>query len=148
MLPISFTNLSHKLVYFYLLGYLTISLKVLAQEEPTGYVLLEPSALTGVGVSSSTPTDLMTYLKGAYQTLFVVIFSAAIIMVVWAGFEYMLTDVVTTKGNAKKRLENAVWGLVIIGLSYLVLYIINPDLVNFELELPFVDKIQTNSPNP
>lgn len=104
-------------------------------ETESGYVLLEPTALTGTQVSSSSPIDLMTYLKGAYQTFFVVVFSAAIIMIVWAGFEYILTDVVTTKGRAKGRIKNAFFGLAIITLSYLVLYIINQDLVSFNLDL-------------
>lgn len=106
-----------------------------ADDERTKYVLLEPSALVGVDIDSTGEIDLMTYLKGAYQTLFVVVFSAAIIMLVWAGFEYVLTDVISTKSRAKQRVKDAFFGLAIITLSYLVLYIINQDLVKFNLDL-------------
>lgn len=127
----------YHLICFCFLASLTLISVVNAQEPPPGkgYILLEPSVLVGVEISDNSPTNLSTYLKGAYQTFFVIVFSSAIILIVWAGFEYMVTDVVTTKGNAKKRIQDALWGLAIAGLSYLVLYIINPDLVKFNLNL-------------
>ncbi|MFA5736675.1 MAG: hypothetical protein WC893_00720 [Candidatus Paceibacterota bacterium] len=136
MIQIKLKNFFYSLIYLYFLSYLTLALKASAQQEnKTGYILLEPSALTGIGEIAKEPIKLTTYLKGAYQTFFVIVFSAAVIMIVWAGFEYMMTDVISSKSKAKKRLKDAFWGLAIAGFSYLILYIINPDLVQFNLNL-------------
>lgn len=135
MPKINFQKIFDLVGYLCLLGFSTLSLRVFgAAETRTKYVLLEPTALTGVETSGGQ-VDLVTYLKGAYQTFFVVVFSAAIIMIVWSGFEYILTDVIGTKIKAKERLKSAFFGLGIVALSYLVLYIINQDLVEFNLDL-------------
>ena len=36
------------------------------------------------------------------------------------------------RSEAKKRIESAIWGLVMALVSYLVLYTINPSLVDFK----------------
>ncbi|NUQ57733.1 MAG: hypothetical protein HUT38_04610, partial [Candidatus Paceibacter sp.] len=37
-----------------------------------------------------------------------------------------------TRGEAKSKIESAIWGLVLAFAAYLVLYTINPQLVSFE----------------
>lgn len=47
-----------------------------------------------------------------------------------AGLEWMFSDVISKKQDAIQRIKDAVLGLVILLGSYIVLYTINPDLVN------------------
>jgi hypothetical protein len=55
----------------------------------------------------------------------------AVALFVFYGIRYMLTDVVGTKSDAKDHLKNAFWGLLLLLGSYLILYTINPQLLNF-----------------
>jgi len=62
---------------------------------------------------------------------------AAFVMLVWAGFIWM-----TSTGNpakitdAKDRIYSAFLGLLLILTSWLIIRIINPDLIILNLELP------------
>lgn len=57
----------------------------------------------------------------------------AVIRIVYAGVQYMLTDVVTSKQKAKKDILGAILGLLIVISAVFILEIINPDLVEFPL---------------
>lgn len=59
----------------------------------------------------------------------------AVAMIVLGALTYMFSDVVKNKTNAITRIRNAMWGLVILLASYLILYTINPELVQFNLSL-------------
>jgi hypothetical protein len=54
----------------------------------------------------------------------------AVIKIIIAGVKYMMTDVVSTKSNAKGEITGALLGLLLILGAYMVLNIINPRLVN------------------
>jgi|GEM_PF-1781779 len=95
--------------------------------EASGYTLLEPSIVQPDSPASG-PTDLQTYLQGAYVTMFIVVIASAIVVLVWFGITYMLTDIASAKGEAKARLKKVGWGLAIALLASLVLNLINPDL--------------------
>lgn len=56
-------------------------------------------------------------------------------MIVLGALTYMFSDVVGNKKNALARIRNAMWGVVILVSSYLILYTINPELVTFNLAL-------------
>ena len=58
---------------------------------------------------------------------------ATVVMVIIGGFQYMLTDSVTKKGDARSTIKNAFLGLAGALLSYLILYTINPQLVDISL---------------
>lgn len=57
----------------------------------------------------------------------------AVFMIVFNGIQYMVSDVVGQKATAKKGIENAIWGLVLVLASVLILNTINPNIVKFEL---------------
>ncbi len=52
----------------------------------------------------------------------------AVIKIVIAGVKWMVTDVVPNKGEAKKDIQNALLGLLIILAAVLILTVINPNL--------------------
>lgn len=54
----------------------------------------------------------------------------AVIKIVIAGVKWMLSDVVTSKAEAKKDIQSALFGLIIIISAVLIITIINPSIVN------------------
>lgn len=87
------------------------------------------------GTTNGNTTSFTTYVPGMYKFLIGFAGIVAVAMIVWGGTQYMLTDIVTSKTAAKERIYNAIWGLVLIAASFLILQTINPNLVNFNLDI-------------
>lgn len=60
----------------------------------------------------------------------------AVIMIVWGGYYYMFKDSFAAKLNAKEKLTNAVIGLLLLLGTYLILYQINPQILNLSITFP------------
>lgn len=84
--------------------------------------------------AGSSPT-LIEYIKGLYLFALGLVGVAALISLVIGGFIYMLSDSITSKEMAKQYIWGALSGLILALAAYLILYIINPDLVNWSLSL-------------
>jgi len=80
-------------------------------------------------------TNLPTYLPGLYKLGISLAGVLAVLMITWAGIEYMMSEAVSSKDAAKRKIYNALAGLILAFLSYLILYTLNPDLVNFDLTI-------------
>lgn len=95
------------------------------------YTPLEPftDCDAGAGGYASFPYYLSTIFKIliSFGTL------SAVVMLVWGGITYIVSDAVDMKGNAKKRIQAALLGLALLAGSYLILNTINPDLLKFNL---------------
>lgn len=76
------------------------------------------------------------YINSLYLLSVSVAGLLAVIKLIIAGAKYMLSDVITTQGEAKKEIQNALLGLLLVISAVLILTIINPALIsnNFELE--------------
>jgi hypothetical protein len=77
----------------------------------------------------------------------------AVVKIAIAGTKYMLSDVVTDKGEARKDIEGALLGLAIILATTVVLKTIYPDLVNLDFlrnysAVPTDSITVTHSPAP
>ncbi|MDO8582296.1 MAG: pilin [bacterium] len=76
---------------------------------------------------------LPQYIAGVYNFGLMVAGFLAMVMIMIGGFMYIAAGGnQTIIGKAKERIFNAIIGLVILLLSYTILYTINPDLVNQE----------------
>jgi len=53
----------------------------------------------------------------------------AVFMITVGGFEYMLGGTAGSKTAALKRIEDAIWGLLLALVAYMILYTIDPNLV-------------------
>lgn len=104
-------------------------LSVSVAHAETSYELLQPLPLNGSGgtVTSITFNQYVTY---GYQFLVVLAGVCAVVMIVWGGFDYILTDAVSGKGEGKKKIRQALIGLLFALSSYAILNTINPNLVN------------------
>lgn len=82
------------------------------------------------GAESQMTGDFYTYISGIYKFGIWAVGIAAFFMIIFGGFMY-----ITSAGNnasmekAKGVITDALVGLLLAMLSYLLLYIINPDLV-------------------
>lgn len=105
-------------------------------QNKAGYTLLEPSVIQpNPTEASGKPIRLVEYLNGVYVTMFIVTIIGAILVLVWYGIGYMTSDIPNIKFNAKARLFKVFIGIGIALLSFIVLQLINPDLVKINIDI-------------
>jgi hypothetical protein len=71
------------------------------------------------------------YLQAIYRVGIGACFVLGVIMFTWAGIEYIVSESMDTKSDAKKRITGALIGLAIALVSYILLNTINPALLQF-----------------
>ncbi|MFT5359841.1 MAG: hypothetical protein ACI88L_000306 [Candidatus Paceibacteria bacterium] len=98
------------------------------------YCLLEPIGIPGNNLSK---VDVSTGFGGYLNTIFQIGVAMAgifgTLMIVIGGFTYMTTDSFSKKNDGKTQITNAVLGVLLALLSWLLLYTINPGLTSFDL---------------
>jgi len=78
-------------------------------------------------------TDFYSYISTVYNLGIWVVGISALLMISIGGFMYITAaGNATSMGKAKGVIGDALFGLVLALVSYLLLYIINPDLVNIK----------------
>jgi hypothetical protein len=82
------------------------------------------------GISSSLNGNFGEYVNFLYALAISVAALIAVVKIIVAGMKYMMSEVVTTKGDAKKEITNSLLGLLLILGAYIILYTINPQLTN------------------
>ncbi len=110
---------------------LALATPVQAQEQKPGlqYRLLEKIPGTdGLG------SDLPGYVSAIYKMALVIVTLSAVLMLTVGGFMYLTSAGNTASiGTAKGIIYDSLIGLIIALCAWLVLYIINPDLVEINL---------------
>jgi hypothetical protein len=103
--------------------------------EPLKYQPLEGSAFDGFvpGPKVEKGDQLGLFLSQAFQFGLAIAAALAVIMIVWGGVEIMLSESVFSKDDGKKKIQDAIWGLILALVSWLILYTINPAILNFNL---------------
>jgi len=81
---------------------------------------------------TSPGNNLADYIHYIYLFGLSLIGIAALGALVFGGFQYMLSGTVTAKDEAKKWIQGALSGLALGFAAYLILNIINPDLVSLK----------------
>lgn len=75
------------------------------------------------------------YLSSLYMWFLGFVGIAALFAIVYGGVLWMFSTSLTSTGEARKWIQNAIFGLVLAGASWLLLNTINPDLVQgFDLQ--------------
>lgn len=107
-----------------------------ALAQTSAYTPLEP--LPCIPANGITPTDCMvagnkidfaTYFQYIFNLAIAMAAALAVFMIVWGGFTYMTTDSWSGKSAGLEKAKHAVYGLVLILASYLILRTIDPRLV-------------------
>lgn len=76
---------------------------------------------------------LSSYLNSVFNFAISVGAVLAVLMIVKGGFEYMTTEAINQKGQARQSIQSAVIGLILLLMSVLILEVINPNLLNLDL---------------
>ncbi|HTK32981.1 MAG TPA: pilin [Candidatus Paceibacterota bacterium] len=98
---------------------------------PTSYTPLAPLPdVTSEKLQLATSVDFNSYVRYAFNLLIALGAVAAVFMITWGGFEYMTTDAVQGKSEGLNKIQNAIYGLLLILSSYLILRTIDPRFVN------------------
>ena len=76
-----------------------------------------------------------SYITGIYNFFIGTAGIAAMGLIIWGGIQYFFSaGNVAKAGDGKEMISNALFGLFIVMVSYLILYVVNPDLVTFDLD--------------
>lgn len=76
-----------------------------------------------------------SYIPGIFNLAIGIAGVLAVLMIIIGGVEYMTTDAIQGKTEGKERIKNALWGLLLALVSYILLYTINPKLTVFDLNV-------------
>ena len=110
---------------------LALALPALALKKnaPTLIINIPTVKLTELGQSGQYITIpwIAQYLVGIYQYAIYAAAVLAVIMMMWGGFQWLTSAGDASKvGAAKKRLENAAIGLMILMSAYVIFTMVNP----------------------
>src|SRR3989344_5938160 len=101
-----------------------------AATEGLQYTLLEKIP----GAETISGSDLPHYIENIYRVALIIIVLSAVLMLSIGGFMYLTSAGNTAAmGTAKGVIFDSIIGLVIALTAYLLLYVINPDLVNITI---------------
>ena len=89
-------------------------------------------------------TDIQTYIPGIFKLAIGIASVLAVLMIIIGGVEYITTDAIQGKSEGKARIQNALWGLVLVLVSWILLYTINPKLTVFNLNVETTTSEQTS----
>jgi len=86
-------------------------------------------------------SDLPSFISSVYSFSLTVVGIAVFVQMIRAGFMWLTAaGNMATAGKAKTMMTNAVIGAILLFAAYLILYVVNPDLVkntfNFTIPAP------------
>ncbi len=125
------------LIYIIILCAL-LPLKTEAQK----YTLLEPLPCIPEAGTNCAPGETIKEINIVGFVGYVFKFSIAlaaflaVLMIMWGGFEYVMSETPFGKSDGKERITNAIVGLLGILSSYLILATIDPRLVEIYTDIP------------
>jgi hypothetical protein len=100
--------------------------------EKIEYTALEKEAFEGF-TTNSGGGQLSDFLSQSFSFGLALAVALTVIMIVWGGLEIMLSESVFNKEAGKKKINEALLGLGLALVSWLILYIINPEILNFKI---------------
>jgi hypothetical protein len=96
------------------------------------YTPLEP--IPGITTTDLTnPNSLPAIVNAIFKILITVGALMAVLTLTIGGIQYMVSGSAATKSGGIKRAKAALWAIVLIAASWLILNTINPTLLNFSL---------------
>lgn len=102
--------------------------------QATEYKLLTPLPIGQGGTEVETVT-FASYIPGLFNLIIGIAGVLAVVMIIYGGIQYMSTDAFQGKSDAKNTIQNAIWGLILTISAWLILYTVNPNLVEFNLNI-------------
>ena len=108
------------------------------------YTPLAPIPLDNLSdpTRENVPVQPGPYIEGLFRLAIGIAGALAVIMIIVGGIQYISTDSISGTSSAKKTIENAIWGLMLAISAWLILYTINPQLVEFDLNLQPIESTE------
>jgi hypothetical protein len=78
-------------------------------------------------------TDFATYLPNMFYLIIGVAAGLAFIMITIGGITYATSDALQNKDDGKRYVTNAVYGLLLVLGSYIILFTINPEILKLNI---------------
>jgi hypothetical protein len=97
------------------------------------YTPLEPLPTGLANKDAQNGNNFPAFLSGMFRLLISFGGLFAVVMLVIAGIGYMVSESAPDISKAKDRAKNALWGILLLTGSYIILNTINPQLINFKL---------------
>ena len=119
---------------------------VSAQQQQRPYELLVP--LPGEGRMITHVTNFSTYVIFMFQLLIGVAVALAVIMITIGGIQYMTSELPGGKSDGKEKITQALWGLALAAGAYLILYTIDPNILNSDFTTTPVSDIDNRGATP
>lgn len=114
------------------------------------YKLIEPlPCIANTGNNCGTgetinKISLNTYIDYVFKFSIALAAFLAVVMIIYGGFLYMTSEIPGVKSDGKEKITNAIFGLIMILASYLILQTIDPRLVEVTTEIKPVE-VKTES---
>jgi len=71
------------------------------------------------------------YLQGIFYFFLGLTALLAVVVISYGGIQYITTDAIQGKSDGKARINQALLGLLLALVAWIILFTINPDLINF-----------------
>jgi len=114
---------------------LAVSVHVASAQTPQSYQLLAPLPYVGPTVPTSGSGAFAGYVNAVYKIAILVSGVLAVVMITLGGIEYMGSESGFSKEQGKKKIENAIIGLLLLVSCFLILNTINPQLLNLNISV-------------
>lgn len=88
--------------------------------------------------------DLGAYLSKIIPLFIGICAILAVVMIVIGGIEYMTNEIVSNKEEGKKKIRNAIAGLLLALAAWLILYTINPKILDVDLSSVVQQVVEIN----
>lgn len=131
-----------RLSFFSVFVVIALTLPLFAQAaDPCAQEAIAQGKFVPLACYKNTPLDNVydsnASLPKYIGSLFAIALSAgailAVIRLVWAGYHYMGSDMWSSKDKAKTIINDVIWGMLLLLGTYLILYQINPCILNLDI---------------
>ena len=97
------------------------------------FVPIVPIPISGQSGTLDENTSLGCYVNAVFNIAIMVSVVLAVIMIIIDGFKYMTTEAVGNKKDALGGIRQALFGLILLLASWLILHVINPQITNLNV---------------
>lgn len=130
-----------KLLLFVLVFFFTYSSSYAQTTPMRDYNVIAPLPGTSVPCTDSSGrpsecTNLNRYLPTAFNLTVGIAVALAFIMITFGGVTYATSDSLSGTQKGREYITNAIIGLLLVIGSYVILYTINPNILNFSILIP------------
>jgi len=87
-------------------------------------------SIPNINIDASSGTTLPKYINAVFTLVISVAAMLAVLRIVTGGFKYMTSEAAGSKGDAKEIIQGAVFGLILLLGSWLILNTVNPQILN------------------